>query len=197
MSRQVRLAITGGALLTVGMSAVASEGGGGAQALLTPHIGTVFWTLVTFIIMLWVLGRYAWKPILGALESREKTIRDSIDSAKNDRAEAKSLLDEQRTLLAEAHRQRAAALDEGRKNAEVLKAEILDQANKQREQLLKQTEEQVKSELRQARAEMGALAADLAIQAAEKLLTKNLDGDSQRKLVEDYLAGLESGGASH
>lgn len=172
--------------------ALATEGGG-AQSLLTPEPGTMFWTVVTFLCMVLILGRFAWKPMLGALDAREKAIRDSIDGARKSRDEAAALVVEQRELLAEAHRQRADAADQGRKEAERLKAEILDQANQQREQLLKQTGEQVRSELRQARSELRGFAADLAIGAAERLLARNLDGDTQRKLVDDYLADLERG----
>jgi F-type H+-transporting ATPase subunit b len=175
------------------LPAMASEGGGGAQALLTPHIGTMFWTLITFLFMVVVLGRFAWKPMLGALGAREKAIQDSIDQARKDREDAEALVAEQRELLAEAHRQRSEAAEHGRKEAERLKGEILDQANQQREQLLRQTEEQVRSELRQARAELKAFTADLAIGAAERLLARNLDDGTQRKLVDEYLADLERG----
>jgi len=180
-------------LLGTTMPAFASEGGGGAQTLLTPHIGTMFWTLVTFLIMVVILGRFAWKPMLGALDAREKAIQDSIDQARKNREDAEALVAEQRELLAEAHRQRSEATEQGRKEAERLKSEILDQANQQREQLLKQTEEQVRAELRQARSELRGFAADLAIGAAERLLARNLDGDMQRKLVDEYLADLERG----
>ena len=80
---------------------------------------------------------------------------------------------------------------EGQKDAARLKAEILDEAKKQRELLLQQTESQVKSMVRQAREEMRGLAADLAIQAAGKIIGRNLDDGAQRKLVEDYLADLD------
>ena len=101
------------------------------------------------------------------------------------------MLCQQRELLAEAHRQRSSALEQGRHDAEQLKAEILEAAQQQREQLLKQTQDQVDAGMRQARAELRGVAADLVIQATEKLLTKNVDGGTQRKLVEDYLADLE------
>ena len=171
--------------------AASGEEGAGAQALLTPHTGTIFWTVLTFVIMVFILGKYAWKPLLGALESREQSIRSSIDQARADREEAESLLGQQRELLAEAHRQRSEALEQGRQDAERLKAEILEAAQQQREQLLKQSQDQVDAGMRQARAELRGVAADLVIQATEKLLTKNLDGGTQRKLVEDYLADLE------
>jgi F-type H+-transporting ATPase subunit b len=183
-------------LAVAALPALASEGGGGGASLIEPKFGTVFWTLLTFILLVVLLGRFAWKPLLGALEQREKSIKDSIDQARKDREEAEGLLGQHRELLGEARRERAEAVSAGRRDAEVLKAEILEEAKKQREQLLAQTQEQVDAGLRQARSELRSVAADLAIQAAEKLLVKNLDDATQRKLVEDYLADLETSDGS-
>jgi len=187
-----RLAIACLPVAAAAPSAVASEGGGGlGEALITPQLGTFFWTLVTFLIVAWILRRYAWKPLLGALDSRENAIRESIDQAQQDREDAQKLLREHKELVAEARRERAAALEAGRADAEKLRAEILAEAGKQRQQLLDQTDEQIQAGLRQARGELRGMAVDLAIRAAEKLLVTNLDDATQRRLVEDYLAGLD------
>ena len=89
-------------------SAWGSEGGGGlGEALIQPQIGTIFWTLVTFILMLAILGRYAWRPLLGAVEAREKSIEDTLGQARHEREEAEGLLEEHRELVAQARRERA------------------------------------------------------------------------------------------
>lgn len=177
-------------------SALASDGGSAGEALISPHIGTIFWTLLTFILLAMLLGRFAWKPLLGALDAREKGIQSSIDEARTDREEAEGLLREQRELLDQARRERAEAVAEGQRDAERLKSEILDEARGQREKLLEQTESQVQASLRQAQAELRSVAADLAVQAAGKLLAANLDDAAQRKLVEEYLTDLETPGDS-
>jgi len=171
--------------------AAAAEGGGGAS-LIQPELGTIFWTMVTFLILAFLLGRFAWKPLLGALQQREQTIQDSIEQARRDREAAESVLAEQRELLAQTRRERGEAVAAGQRDAERLKSEILDEARAQRENLLKQTEAQIAAGLRQARGELRSVAADLAIQVAEKLLAKNLDDAAHRKLIEDYLSDLES-----
>ena len=112
------------------------------------------------------------------------------------REDAQRLLEEHRGLINLARKERAEAVEAGRRDAERLKAEILDEARKQREQLQKQSEAQIEAGLRQARAELKGEAADLAIQAAGKLMGKNLDDATQRRLVEDYLADLERLGSS-
>jgi F-type H+-transporting ATPase subunit b len=172
----------------------AAEGGSPAQELIKPHIGTIFWTLLTFGLMLLLLGKFAWKPLIGALDAREKSIQDSIDQARADRDDAQRLVGEQRELLAQARRERAAAVDQGRSDAEQVKAELLREAQDQREQLLAQTQAQVDAGLRQARSELRGYAADLVVQATQKLLAKNLDDATQRRLVEDYLSDLETKG---
>jgi len=175
---------------------VAAEGGGGA--LLQPEIGTIFWTLLTFLLMVGILKRFAWKPLLGAIDAREQSIRDAIDQAARDRDQAEALVKEHRELLADARRERAEAVEQGKRDAERVRDEILAKARAQRDQVLKQTEEQVEAGLRKARGELRATAVDLAILAAEKLLTRNLDDATQRKLVEEHLADLErqSGGST-
>lgn len=173
-------------------SVLAAEGhGGGGNSLITPQFGLIFWTTLTFLLLLLLLRRFAWKPILGALETRERQIREDIEQARRGREESEKILEENRTVLVQARRERAEAVEAGRKDAERLKADILEEARRQRESLLAQTQQQIQSELRSARAELRKEAADLAIAAAARVLARNLDDASQRKIVEDYLADLE------
>ena len=174
----------------------AAGGSKGASALITPEIGLMFWTLVTFLILLVLLAKYAWGPILKAMNAREDGIRNDLDNARKEREDAQRLLEDHRGLLNQARRERAEAVEAGRRDAERLKAEILDDARKQREQLMKQAETQIAAGLRQARAELKGEAADLVIQVAGKLMGKNLDDATQRRLVDDYLADLERLGSS-
>ncbi len=165
--------------------------------LIKPNIGTLFWTALTFLIFAFLLGKWGWRPLMGALDARESSIRESIESAKTDRKEAERVLAEHKQLVAGAHRERAATLAAAQEEGERLKAEILEEARKQREQVLAQADAQVQSGLRQAKAELRAVAVDLAIQAAGKLLDKNLDDAAQRQLVERHLADLERSGDSN
>ena len=164
---------------------------GGGSSLIQPEVGTIFWTGLTFVVLALLLRRFAWAPLLGALEAREQSIAQSIEQARKDREEAQAALAQQRELLDEARRERAGAVAVGQRDAERLKAEILEAAREQREKLLAQTENQVQASLRQAREDLRSTAVDLAIQAAGKLLARNLDDATQRRLVEEYLADLE------
>lgn len=168
-----------------------SESGGGGMSLINPTFGLSFWTFLTFILLLLMLRRFAWKPLLGALDERQRSIEGSLAEAEKARVEAAKLLDEHRDLVAQAHRERAQAVATGQQEAERLKSEILDQARAQREQLLKQTDEQIKAGIQEAQESVRRATADLAVQVAEKLLARTLDDPSHRRLVEDYLADLE------
>ena len=180
------------ATLVLATPAAASEGAGGeGSILITPQFGLIFWTVVTFVILLVLLKRVAWKPLLGAIEARERSVRETIDSAKQERETAAALLEEHKELLAQARRERSEAMAAGQKEAERLKAEILDEARRQKEDLLKQAEGQIQSAVRQARAELRTTAADAAISAAGKLLSRNLDDAAHRRLVDEHLADLE------
>lgn len=178
-----------GALATSG-AAHASEGGG--ASLIDPQFGTMFWTTVTFLLLAVLLGRFAWKPLLGALEQRERSIEATIEAARKEREAAEALVAEQRQLLDQARRERAESVALGQRDAERLKAEILDQARTQRDQLLKQADAQIQAAVREARGDLKAAAVDLAIGAAERLLSRSLDDATHRRLVEEYVADLES-----
>lgn len=159
--------------------------------MLTPNVGTIFWTFLTFLSLMVLLRKFAWKPLLGAIDAREQSIRDSFEQARKDCEQAQRLVAEQRELLSAARRERAEAVDLGKRDAEKVKAEILAEAKKQREQVLEDTQAQIDAGMRKAREDLRGTAVDLAILAAGKLLTKNLDDATQRSLVEEHLADLE------
>lgn len=192
----MRRLITAGMLLALASAASASEGGGGGNALIQPQLGTIIWTTATFFILLLLLGRFAWKPLLAAVDAREKGIRDNIELARQQRDESQRILEEHKEILNQARRERAEAVEVGRRDAERIKGEILEEARRQREHLVAQTEDQIAASLRQARLEFKGEVADLAIRAAGKLLGKSLDDPTQRRLVEEYIADLERLGSA-
>jgi F-type H+-transporting ATPase subunit b len=186
-----RLIVFSGGLLPLAVLAAEGEQAAGGSALITPAPGLFIWTVITFVILLLLLWKTAWKPLLAAVESRERTIREAQEAARKDREEAGAMLAEQRDLVTQARRERAEALAAGQRDAERLKAEILDEARRQKDELLKQADAQMQAGLRQARAELRATTAEAAIAVAEKLLAKSLDDATQRRLVEEHLADLE------
>ena len=160
------------------------------KALLSPEIGTILWTLITFAVLSVLLGRFGWKPILALLDERERTVKDSLEAARKARADADETLRRNQEILAGARRETAALLEAGRRESETLRAEILAQARKEAQDLLAQGQRQIQLEQKQAIESLRAQVADLAIGAAERLLREDLDDERHRKLVDDYVRTL-------
>jgi F-type H+-transporting ATPase subunit b len=160
--------------------------------LLTPNLGLAFWTILTFLVVLFVLRRYAWKPILDAMEARERGIKKLIDDAEQARAEAEELLQQYRRQLAEARAEGARILAEGKSAAERLREEMLARARTEAEAVVTRAGHEIDLERLKALTEIKEQAVDLAIAAASKVIDAELDGARHRRLVEDYLREVEA-----
>ena len=158
--------------------------------------GLTLWTGITFLVLLVVLGKFAWGPIVKMLAERERTIRDAIESAKKERAEAKRLLGEQKQALQVAQREAAEIAKRNAQEVEKLRQELTDRARKEADELIATARRQVAEEISKARAELKAQVVDLAIDAAARLVKANLDDKAQRALVEEYIAQLPANRAA-
>jgi F-type H+-transporting ATPase subunit b len=152
--------------------------------------GLTLWTAITFLFLLFVLGKFAWGPIVQMLNDRERTIREAIDSAKKERAEAERLLAEQKDALARAQKDAAELARKNQQEVEALRQELTARARKEADELVATARHQIAEEMSKARAELKAQVADLAIDAAARLVKASLDDKSQRVLVEEYIAQL-------
>lgn len=149
--------------------------------------GLFIWTLVTFAVLLIVLRWKAWGPIVAAIERREKTIKDAIDSAKKEREEALRLLGEHKSMIDQARRQTAAMIEQGRKDAEAVRAEMIEKAKRDAGEVIEQGRAQIERETRAAVQSLRGEAANLAILAAGRIVKISLDEGAQKKLVEECL----------
>ena len=162
------------------------------EKLITPEIGTILWTIITFVILALLLAKFALRPLLEIVETRERTIRESLEGAEKARAEAQESLRQNQELVAGARRETAAIIDQGKREAEGLRAEILAQARREAQEMVEQGKRQVQFEQKQAMETLRRQVADLAIQAAERLVSRSLDDATQRELVDDYVNSLAS-----
>jgi F-type H+-transporting ATPase subunit b len=158
--------------------------------LVTPELGTIIWTLVTFVILFFLLKRYAWGPLLAMLDERERSVKESLEAAERARAEADETLRRNQEILAGARRETQALLEQGRKESETMRAEILAQARQEALGLVEQGKRQIQFEQKQAIDSLRAQVADLAIGAAERLIRADLDDAKHRELVADYVKSL-------
>ncbi len=167
--------------------AYAAEGEAGPLSI---NVGLMIWTWLIFLIVLFVLGKYAWPNILGAVEAREAHIRELIAGAERDRAEAAGLLDENRRLVEETRSRVQAAIAESRTEAEQIRAQMLADARREQEELLARARRDIESERAVALESVRREVVELSMRAAEKLVRRNLDGEDNRRLVSEYLGQL-------
>jgi F-type H+-transporting ATPase subunit b len=166
---------------------LAAAGGGGLLSV----DATLLWaTLVVFAIFAWVLGRFAWGPLLKIVDDREKTIREQVDAAQQAAAEAKDLLAQHQEMLKGAGREREEILQKAVKEAEQVHADLVTKARADADQVLARAREQMGREKDQAIAELRAQVADIAVEAASRIVKSSLTEEAQRKLVDDYIKEL-------
>lgn len=161
-----------------------------AADLLSPHAGLVFWKFLTFLLLLFLLYKFAWGPISSALVQREKTIDESITRAEKALAEARQIQADNEKARRESEQEAQRILREARDTAERLRSEEVERTRAQIRQMQQQAQAEIEREKQSALGELRTEVADLAIQAAGKILRANLDGSRQRKIVEDFIDDL-------
>ncbi len=166
-----------------------------AGSLTSINPGLTLWAAITFLVVLVVLSRFAWGPIVKMLDERTRTIHEAIDAARKERAEAERMLAEQKESLARANREAAELAKRNQQEVETLRQELTARARKEADELVSSARKQIIEEKSKAVTELRGMAADLAIDAAARLIKSSLDEKTQRQLVEDYLKQLPIGRA--
>lgn len=176
-----------------GAAGAGAEEAAGAGGLLSPHGGLMFWTLLIFIVLWIVLSRFAFKPITAAVEAREKALQDAIEAATRNREESERLLAEQRAAIEGARNEAQRFIAEGRAAGERMRTDMLAETRTQQQELLDRARREIEGEKNNAIAELRREAIELAIAGASKVIEKNLDDASNRKIVESFLASVAVG----
>ncbi len=155
--------------------------------LVSPNVGTIFWMLIFFSIVLLILKKYAWRPILNTLRSREKTIEDALQSAEHAKEEIIKLKTDNEKILAEARKER----DNLMKEARIMKDKIIQDAQEQAQQEGKKIIEgarlSIENEKKSAINEIKTQIALLSISIAEKIIREKLNESKHRELIDDLL----------
>lgn len=156
--------------------------------LIKPEIGLIFWTALTFAILLYVLRRFAWKPILGAVSDREKGITDALAAADKARAEMENLTADNERILKEARVERETMMKEARDLKTKILADAEDEAKARAEKLIANAQAAIDAERKSAIADLKSQVAALSVDIAEKVVKNELsDKDKQLKLVDDMI----------
>ena len=162
-----------------------------ANALISVTPGLMIWTIICFLITLFVLKRYAFGPIQAMIDERQARIRAAIDEADKAREEAHKLLEERRALIASARSDAEEILAEARRVADSTRDRVREEAEVDRQRRLEETQRQVEAEVRRALEEIRNEVAELTLIAAQKVTQKSLTDADHRRLIEDSIKELD------
>ena len=158
-----------------------------AGGLTDINLGHTVWTIVLFVLFAFLMTKLGWGPLLKAIEEREKGIRGAVDGAQKARTEAQALLAQHKEMLREAGRERDEIMKRALKEAEQLKADLTTRAKAEGDQMVQRARDQIDREKNQAILELRGQVADLAVQAASKIVQSSLTPEAQRKLVDEFI----------
>ena len=154
------------------------------------EFGLTLWTVVLFAIFAFVLTKLGWKPLLAMIEEREKGIHDAVGSAQKANEEAQRLLAQHQELIREAGRQREEIMKRALADAETVKADLIAQARAESDRMVQKAKEQIEREKKLAIQELRSSVADLAVEAAAKIVQSSLTPEAQKKLVHEFIDNL-------
>ena len=163
----------------------------GTNPLISVTPGLMIWTIVCFLITLFVLKRYAFGPIQNMIDQRRERIRQSIEEAEHARAEARRLLEEHRSLIGQARREAEEILSEARRVADSQRERVKEETEADRKRRLEETRRQIEAETQRALEQIRSEVAELALLATTKVTGKILDDEDHRRLVEEAVADLD------
>jgi F-type H+-transporting ATPase subunit b len=175
----------------IGAFVIAAAKADNSSDLVKPFPGLMIWTLVTFLISLWILRRYAFGPLAALIEKRRTLVRENLEAAENSRDEAQKLLDEYKQQLAQARREAGEIVERARKTGAELERQMRDEATAQRERDVAAAKAAIAAETRQAIDQIKNQVADLTLLATEKVVGRALDEAEGRRLVEEALSEVD------
>lgn len=178
---------------TLLMTFMLLEEGGHKGGLLDIDPGLIIWTLIIFGLLLALLGKFAWKPIIKTLQEREEKIRHSLEEAEKARRDAEGLIAKNNEVLAQAEREAQEIARKAKETADKLKNEIAEQAKAEAAKLIAAAKKEIDNEKNTALTYLKNEVAGMAVQAAGKIIGANLDTDKHKKLVDDFIKELPTG----
>ena len=165
--------------------------------LMSLQTNLMFWTLLIFLVLFWLLTKFAFKPITAAVEAREKSLEEALAAAKRDRDEAAKLLAEHRAQIEAARGEAQKVIADARGTAEKLRNDMLEKARAEQQAAVERAVQEIEREKERAVAELRREAVEMAIAGASRVIEENLDSDKNRKLVESFLSTLKPSKVTH
>jgi len=188
----IKRALIALAALAMAVPALAAEAEHEAPpSLFAGDLGNSVWTGLIFVLVLVVLGKYAWGPILNTLQTRENFIREALEKAKRDREQAEERLREYEERLASARAEASAIVEEGRRDAEVVKRRIEEDAKRQADLMIERAKREIQIATDTASKSLFTLAAKLATEVAARVLGRELSAQDHERLIAEGIDGLD------
>ena len=160
------------------------------------NVGNAVWTLVIFVIVVAILGKFAWGPVLSLLKQREEFIHKSLSDAKKDRDEAETRLKDYAAKIQSSQAEAVAIVERARQDAERLRDELRQRAHSEADTMIKNAEREIELQTKQAVRQIRQEAVDMSVTIASKLLQRNVTKEDNEKLIADALKEIESASRS-
>jgi F-type H+-transporting ATPase subunit b len=157
------------------------------DTLLSVEPGLMIWTIIIFTLLVLILRKFAWKPLIDSLNKREQTIKDSVEKAEHLRLEAEKILEENKMLLAKADEESRRVINEGKEYAEKLRSELIGKTHEDAAKMIQQAKDEIEREKLSALNELKSEIADLAVKAAGKIIEENLNEKKQKKIIDGFI----------
>jgi F-type H+-transporting ATPase subunit b len=158
-----------------------------APSIILPATNELIWGSISFLVVLFLLWKFAWPGLKKGLDARTERIREDLEEAESARREAEQVLEQYKTQLAEARHESSRLVEEGRRTADELRRDLETRAQAEIAEVRQRAAADVESAKAQAMQDLKADVADIAMSATEMLVKRNLDRDTQQRLVEDYI----------
>jgi F-type H+-transporting ATPase subunit b len=158
--------------------------------MLEVHGGLLAWTVLTFVLLLVVLKKVAWGPILDALDARENEIKDALNAAEKAREEAERVSSDYEDSIRKAQAEAQLIISEAKTAGEKVKLDLETVANKKADEIIEKAKAQIDTERVRVISEIKTVAVEISLSAAAKVIERNLDSDDNRKLVNEALEGI-------
>ncbi len=159
--------------------------------LVQPDPGLFIWTILTFLVLLGLLAKFAWRPLLQALDSRQERIRKSLEDADRARQELERLQQESAKIMQQARMEAESIVTQTRTDAERLREELKQRAKDEADNILRNAQQQIQLQTRQAIQQIRREVADMAVLLASKLLERNIAKEDNARLIDDTLKQIE------
>ncbi|KUO60836.1 ATP F0F1 synthase subunit B [bacterium BRH_c32] len=178
-------------LLSKVVAIIALSGGEAGGSPLDVNPGLILWTIITFILLMVILKKAAWKPILNSLSERELFIKDSLEKAEKARLDAEKLIQDNKSAMVKAEQEAQLLIEQTREYSEKLKSQMLDESKAQSAKMIDDAKAEIERKNQEAFVKLKNQVAEIAVDAAEKIIRSNLDKEKQVGIVNKYLDELQ------